>query len=96
MNENDWVASNLSTEETNEWYKKEVSINDDEQSVKDIIECDLVNEGLVVPIEELSEEEIGLHKRFKKYGNKVYAWYSFKECLGKESTIPYIICSTEY
>lgn len=30
MNDYEWVASNLSAEETNEWYKNEFGLSDDD------------------------------------------------------------------
>ena len=39
MNDYDWYASKWSIEDTNEWYKKEFALDDDENPIDEIRVC---------------------------------------------------------
>lgn len=93
MNDCDWMAAHT-PEEAAEEYKKQCELTDDEIEYP-LAECDLDKDGLIVDINELTEEEANLHKNFKKYGDKLYAWFSFRECLRESDGSPYLIASTE-
>jgi hypothetical protein len=47
----DWVATNMELEETQEWYKKEFGLSDDEMEM-DFIECDLDKQGMYIEFED--------------------------------------------
>jgi len=62
MNDYEWVASNLSAEETNEWYKNEFGLSDDDLDEPREVELDA--DGMWVEyqdaqhIQELNEKDI--------------------------------------
>ena len=97
MNECDCVASKLSKEETNNWYKKEIDLTSEEQPLEGVRECDLEQEGSYTSIHEFSEEELNNGRKFKKYNDEVYVFISFKEYIDNTDMQEdiYIICSKE-
>jgi hypothetical protein len=103
MNDFDWVISPLSREETNEWYKKDLKIDDEDQPVDDVeecsedggfwSECDLSN--IVDAIEHAKpDEEIKV-----KHTHGYWIWTTFKDMIetykDRDITEPDYICSTE-
>lgn len=110
MNEYDWVASKLDKKETNEWYKDECSLDEEENPIEDVRECSLINEGVWwITKDENDIRVIGESDELKKdinmisigdlirVGEDVYKFTSFEEFLrGWDSDKPQIIASMEY
>jgi hypothetical protein len=102
MNDYDTVISDLSIEETNEWYKKEF---DSENEIKDIKECTLDDgywseASLSDVVAELEFAENNYEIKAKKFSNTYWIWESFKESINRVEKNgykkPILICSTEY
>lgn len=83
MNDYEWWASKWDKEATNEWYKKEYGLEEEENPLEEVKECDLDQEGVwwltedKEDIEKLGDsDEIigieiikGMHKRKVQFGD---------------------------
>ncbi|MBS6501862.1 MAG: hypothetical protein KH415_09555 [Clostridium sp.] len=110
MNEYDWVASKLDRKETNEWYKEEYGLDEEENPIEDVRECSLINEGAwCITDDERDFEKLGEGLEVKKdvnmtsigdlkrEGDDVLKFTSFEEFLfGWDSEKPQVIASKEY
>lgn len=110
MNEYDLVASKLDRKETNEWYKKECGLDEEENPIEDVRECSLINEGVwCITDDERDFEKLGESLEIKKdvnmtsigdlkrEGDDVFKFISFEEFLfGWDSEKPQVIASKEY
>lgn len=56
MNDYEWWASKWSIEKTNEYYKKEYGLTEEENPTEEIEECDLDKEGMWWEIDATEEE----------------------------------------
>lgn len=109
VNEYDWVASNLDMEETNEWYKKEYGLDEEENPLEDVRECSLINEGAwCITYDEKDITRLGENDEAKKdismtsIGDlkreylEVLKYTSFEEMLrNADFEEPTVIASTE-
>lgn len=105
MNDYDWVLSGLSREETNEWYKKEYGLFDDndDQTLEDVVE-ETEKKGYfdgIELLELLNKIESGKKVTCKKMYGEYFIWKTFKKTIeehikNNSYTEPYVICSTEY
>lgn len=103
MNDYDTVASHLSIEETNEWYKDEFGYEDGEQTVEEVREITDLNKGYYeelgksIDIDTLDEDEEITIKRINDY---LFKFVSFKKVIENFENNPLkepeLICSTEY
>lgn len=110
MNEYDFVASKLDKKETNELYKKEYGLDEEENPIEEVRECSLINEGAwYITEDEKDFKELGEGIEVKKdvnmtsigdlkrEGEDVLKFISFEELLGDwDSETPQIIASKEY
>lgn len=112
MNDYEWYASKWSIEDTNEWYKKEFVLDDDENPIDEIRVCNLDEEGVWMETtneEDLKEigdnDEIGnvvLGKPnfgdLKRENSSIWKYISFREAIQSDLDFeePYCIATTEY
>lgn len=108
MNEYVWYASKWNSEETNDWYNKNIEDND----IEDVELVDLDTEGMWYETNDkedieklgdsdelgdfiLGEAEFG---DLLRKGNSVYKYISYRDAIefDKEFTEPYSIATTEW
>lgn len=72
MNEYDWVATSLSKEATNKWYKKEIGLTKDNQPIDQVMECDTKKDGMYIEItfEEGHKILNRLNQEYRVHGSK--------------------------
>ena len=108
MNEYVWYASKWSSEETNDWYNKNVEDND----IEDVELVDLDSEGMWYETNDKEDiERLGDSDELRKVvlgeaefgdllrkGNSVYKYISYREAIKQDLyfTEPYCISTTEW
>ena len=106
MNDIDTVISHLTKEDTNEWYKKECCIGDDEQPLEYVEELDLKQgywseSGSIIEITDcVNSLKDGEELKIKKLSGYLFIWSTFQEeieSLNEQNyTEPFVVCSTEW
>lgn len=68
MNDYEWWASKLNKRETLDFYLKETGLDEDENPLEDIIECDIDNEGMWWLTEDIEDlEKLGDNDEIVSY-----------------------------
>lgn len=112
MNDYEWWASDLTAEETNAFYKKEIG---EENSIEEIEECDIDKEGLWWVLEPETEEHkkamVALNGKHTTYPGRnrkigdlsndngtITKFISLRDAIERsgEYTEPFCIASTEW